>query len=80
MNTIEAKWTELNLPIKGVVIGDRFKTGKHTTAKVIDILEVRSIVTEEIKGHICFAQAEGLAHNAFEVPFSTVVRNKIKQA
>lgn len=50
--------------------------GKHTKAKVIDILEMKSIYTNEIKGHVCLACGIGLSTNEFSVPFSTVVRNK----
>ena len=65
--------------VKGVSIGDRFKTGKYTEAQVVDILECRSMALNgEVVRHICIARANGLANNEFEVPFSTVVRNRIK--
>jgi hypothetical protein len=64
--------------IKGVNIGDIF-TYKKQTAQVIDICEVKSIATKQIIKHICFCKCiTGLAHNTFEIPFSTVAINKIK--
>lgn len=36
--------------LKNVSIGDRFNTGKNTTAKVIDFYEVKSLTTGEIIG------------------------------
>jgi len=66
--------------IMNVTIGDRFKTGKHTTAKVIDFYEIRSVTTGmliEPIGYQCIAQSEGLATNLFDTPFSIVVRNRI---
>lgn len=61
----------------GVTVGDKFKTGKHSSAIVVDIREVRSLVTGEIVDYQCEARAEGLARNTFITPFSTVVRNRI---
>ena len=61
-----------------VAIGDRFKVGKKTTAKVVDIREIKSMVTGLTTGYQCIAKGEGfIATNEFEVPFSTVVRNRI---
>lgn len=63
--------------IHGVEIGDKFRWGKHLMAEVVDILECRSSVNGEILRHICIARPlNGLANNNFDVPFSTVVRNK----
>lgn len=64
--------------IKNVYLGDRFKTGKNTIAKVVDLREIKSIVTGLTTGYQCIAAPE--APNTvglFEVPFSTVVRNRI---
>lgn len=63
--------------IKNVTIGDRFKVTWKTTARVIDIREIRSMVTGLTTGYQCIAKVENLATNEFEVPFSTVVRNRI---
>ena len=61
----------------GVTVGDKFKTGKRASAVVVDIREIRSLVTGEIVDYQCEARAEGLACNTFITPFSTVVRNRI---
>ena len=66
--------------IKNVTIGDRFKTGKYTTAIVVDFYEIRSVTTGllvEPISYQCIAKSEGLATNLFETSFSTVVRNRI---
>ncbi|MFA5772752.1 MAG: hypothetical protein WC974_08500 [Thermoplasmata archaeon] len=66
------------MELHGVKIGDKFRTGKHISATVVDFWEVKSLAKNEIVKHICVAQAEGLANNIFETPFSTVQRNKIQ--
>lgn len=66
--------------IHSVTLGDRFKVGKHITAKVVDLREVRSIVTGQVTGYQCIAAGEGIASNLFEVPFATVARNRIHSA
>lgn len=63
--------------IKGVKIGDVFMTGKHTKSKVIDFYAITSVTTGEIIGYQCIVQALGLANNIYDVPFATVVRNKV---
>lgn len=64
--------------IRNVHLGDRFKTGRNTTAKVVDLREIKSIVTGLITGYQCIAAFEVLGVvGLFEVPFSTVVRNRI---
>lgn len=66
------------MTINNVSIGQRFKHGKNLTAIVVDFYEVRSITTNEHIKYICMAKLEnGLATNIFDIPFSTVVRNKI---
>lgn len=65
------------MELHNVSIGDKFKTGAHTTAVVVDFQDVRSLSTGQHVKHICIAQSAGLATNTFEVPFSTVVRNRI---
>lgn len=66
--------------VNGVQIGNRFKSGKHHTAVVVDIIAKYSIKDSVVKGHICIAKAEGLSSNEFEVPFATVRRNIIQEA
>lgn len=63
--------------IHNVSIGDRFRVGKHGQAVVVDLYDVISRTTGECVRSICIAKGEGLATNEFEVPFSTVVRNRI---
>lgn len=67
------------MQVKGVKIGDTFKTGKHSTATVVDFYELRSMVTGDVVGHQCIVKANGLSCNTYEVPFATVSRNKIEQ-
>ena len=63
--------------INGVSVGDVFRIGKNGTAVVTDILEKRSLVDTALKGFMCMARStQGLSSNEFEVPFSTVIRNK----
>jgi hypothetical protein len=67
------------MEIKNVKIGDKFKQGKNLEAKVVDFHIVTSLKTGKLVKYICVAQLiSGLAKNEFEVPFSTVIRNKIK--
>jgi K+-transporting ATPase c subunit len=69
---------QTRITICGVKIGDRFTLrGKNVKAKVLDILEKKSLLTGNTVGYICLAESEGLSTNTFEVPFSTVVRNRI---
>ena len=64
--------------IKNVSIGNTFQYNKNCIAKVVDIGEVISMRTGEIIGHICYAKTiDTMAQNVFEVPFSTVARNKL---
>lgn len=66
------------MTINNVSIGQRFKHSKNLIAIVVDFYEVRSMTSTEHKQFICMAKLEnGLATNIFDVPFSTVVRNKI---
>jgi hypothetical protein len=67
------------MTINNVTIGDAFKTGKHTISKVVDFHKVTSLTTGEEIGYKCIAQATGAANNLHEVPFATVVRNKVNQ-
>ena len=60
-----------------IKIGDKFKTGKHTIAEVIDFYEIKSVTTNEIVGYQCIAKATGLASNEFEVPYSRVIMHNI---
>ena len=66
-----------NVQYHGVKIGDRFRTGKNTTSVVIDFYDVISVTTGELIKNICVVKGDGVATNTYEVPFATVVRNKI---
>jgi hypothetical protein len=67
------------MEIKNVKIGDKFKYGKNLTAKVVDFHIVTSLKTSKVVKYLCIAQLiGGLATNEFEVPFASVIRNKIK--
>lgn len=69
------------LTIKGVTIGDTFKIGKHQLYRVVDFLEKRILVTGEVVGHMCIAKGiRTLSTNSFEVPFTSVLRNKVAQS
>lgn len=64
--------------IKGVKIGDKFRQGKNLSCEVVDFYEIKSVTTGESKGFQCIAKGiDTIANNLFEVPFSTVLRNKI---
>lgn len=66
------------MEIKGVKIGDKFKSGKNLTAKVVDFHIVTSLKTGKVVSYVCRAElVNALAKNEFDVPFATVVRNKI---
>lgn len=65
------------IEIKGVKIGDVFKTGKNLKAKVVDFHVVTSMTTGELIGYKCIAKGVGtMTSNEFETPFATVMRNK----
>jgi hypothetical protein len=67
-----------NVTINGVNIGDVFKTGNIKKAKVIDFQVVTSFKTGKLIGYKCIAKSIGtIATNEFEVPFATVIRNRI---
>lgn len=52
---------------------------QNKKAIVLDIGEIKSMLNGEVIEYKCYAKMlEGYANNVFEVPFSTVVRNKIK--
>lgn len=66
------------MTIRNVTIGDKFKTGKNIVSEVVDFLEQKSIVSGEIIGYVCIAKGvDTFSVNTFEVPFTTVLRNKI---
>jgi hypothetical protein len=68
------------MEIKGVSIGDNFKKGKSAICQVIDFRKVTSMKTGDTIGYQCIAiQKNGWACNVFEVPFTTVLRNKLKE-
>ena len=66
------------MEIKGVKIGDKFKSGKNLTAKVVDFHIVTSLKSGKVVSYVCVAElVNALAKNEFDVPFATVIRNKI---
>lgn len=66
------------MEIKGVKIGDKFKNGKHMICEVVDFWEIKSTTTGRLIKHECIVKGVGtISSNEFEVPFATVVRNKI---
>lgn len=76
------------MKIKGVKKGDLF-TSRNTqvamskdakTYEVVAVCEVVDIETKEVIDYKCYARGiDTLAKNVFEIPFSTVVINKITQ-
>ncbi len=67
------------MTIRNVTIGDKFQNGKRLICQVVDFHEVTSMTTKATVNYICIAQGiDSLAKNLFEVPFATVLRNKIK--
>ena len=69
---------ESEVQYHGVKIGDKFRQGKNLTAVVVDFYDVISVTSGELIKNICVAKlVDGLANNTFEVPFATVMRNKI---
>ena len=66
------------MKIKGVKIGDKFKSGKNLTAKVVDFHIVTSLKSGKVVSYVCVAElVNALAKNEFDVPFATAIRNKI---
>jgi len=64
--------------INGVSKGDKFKKGKML-CEVVAVCHVIDVETGEIIERKCYARGiHTLAKNVFEIPFSTVVLNKIK--
>lgn len=56
-----------------IKIGTRFKTGKHTTSEVVDIVEVKSIFTGEIYPSKILARSiDGISSNIYETSWFTV--------
>lgn len=71
------------MKIKNVTIGDKFIDPSNRKSKriseVVDFIERKSLVTGEIIGYECIAENEFLGQKLRKnVPFSTVVRNKVK--
>lgn len=64
--------------IKGVSKGDKF-TLKNEIYEVTSVCHVVDAENGEIIDRKCYARGiTTLAKNVFEIPFSTVVKNKIK--
>ena len=70
------------MEIQGVSVGDKFTKRKDLNKRiytVIDIYEVRSLMSEKHIKYICVAEYEFMGQLIkFEVPFPTVVLNKVK--
>lgn len=67
------------ITINGVTLGDKFiSRGTKVKAIVVDFHIVTSMTTGKLVGYKCIAQGIGVSTNQFEVPFTTVVRGKIK--
>ena len=67
------------MEIKGVKIGDKFQYQKSRIGKVVDFHIVTSLKTGKLDQYICVAKlVDSLATNEFEIPFATVIRNKVK--
>lgn len=65
------------LKVKNVSPADIFMY-KNKRAIVLDICEVKSMITGEVVEYKCFAKMiDGYATNLFEIPFSTVAKNKL---
>jgi hypothetical protein len=68
------------MTINNVNIGDKFKIYPSSTkiAEVVDFYEIKSLTTNEVVGYKCMVRGvDTLATNVHEVPFATVVRNRI---
>lgn len=66
------------MTINNVTIGDKFKNG-GTICEVVDLISLISVATGECVGYQCIAKGiNTLSSNKFEIPFATVVRNRIK--
>lgn len=66
---------------KGLAVGDKFKNPsyKNSVSVVVDMLEQKSLVSGEIVDYVCIAQPiDQPAKNRYDVPFSTVLRNKVQ--
>ena len=68
----------------GVTTGDRFYLTNDKKSgniyEVVDFWEMRSVVTNALIGYKCIAKGVNtLTKNEFEVPFSTVIRNKFEE-
>jgi hypothetical protein len=60
-------------------IGDVFMNGKYSKARVKTFLVVKDYFTSELIEYKCVAESIGGASNTFIIPFSFVIRNKIKE-
>lgn len=71
---------ESKIEIRGVKIGDMFLSGKHILSMVVDFYEIKSMTENKIINYACIAKnISGNSTNKFEVPFTTVIRNKINK-
>lgn len=66
------------MTIRNVTIGDKFRTGKHTVSEVVDFVEKKSLTTGQVVGHLCIVRGvDTFSTNTYEVPFTTVLRNRL---
>ena len=68
---------QINMTIRNVKIGQNFYKG-NVICTVVDFIEEKSMVTGQVTGIKCMARANSVSTNVYEIPFATVVRNKIK--
>lgn len=71
------------MELRGVKIGDRFykqlSKGKQVECYVVDFSETKSLTTGKIIEQKCYAKSDNYAFGeSFEIPFTTVLRFKIK--
>ena len=67
-----------NSEINGVKIGDVFQYKRSIKCKVVDFHVIMSVKSGKLIGYRCIAKGIGtMATNEFEVPFATVVRNRV---
>lgn len=71
------------MTLRNVTIGDRFYKqlvkGKQVECYVVDFTETKSMTTGQVIEQKCIAKSDNYGMgNSFEIPFATVLRNKIK--
>jgi len=71
------------MKINNVTIGDKFIHPSNSRSKriseVVDFIEHKSLITGSVIGYSCISTTEFMGQQLkSEVPFSTVIRNKVK--